>query len=657
MTPLLIALGIIIISGCLALIACKSPRLSTWVGAGGTAAGCIIGTVPVLQTLFCGSSASIHLAWDIPYGSFFLKIDPLSAFFLLPVFILSTLAAVYGSAYLMAYRDKKWLGISWFFFSLLVASMALVCLAYNTLLFLISWEVMSVSSFFLVAFEYEKAAVRKAAWTYMIATYLGTACLLPMFLLFGTSAGSFDFAGFANCLSPQKATICFILALIGFGTKAGIMPFHVWLPEAHPAAPSHVSALMSGIMIKTGIYGLVRVLTFLGTPPLWWGWLLLAAGIVSGVLGVLFALAQHDLKRLLAYHSVENIGIIIMGLGVGLIGWSAGVPSVAALGIAGGLFHVVNHALFKGLLFFGAGSVFHSTHTLELDHLGGLIKKMPYTGFCFLIGAAAICGLPPLNGFVSEFLIYFASFRGAMSMTPNPSMSMVCATAGLALIGGLAAACFTKAFGIVFLGEPRSNKTAASRESSFWMTIPMMLLAAACVALGLLGPLAIKIMQPVVGTVLGDTHAGEILVASHYLMYVTTGAIALIVLLAVLAGFRSFLLSQRTIGSAVTWDCAYAAPSARMQYTASSFAQPIIDLFRFFLRTKKHITIPEAYFPAAANLETHTSDLGRDRIYKPLFTGIEMFFLQLKFLQEGRIQVYVLYIVVTLLILLVWNMR
>ncbi len=213
---------------------------------------------------------------------FSLKSIRFQHFLFLPIFILSALAAVYGSEYLMAYRDKKWLGISWFFFNLLVASMAMVCLAYNTVLFLISWEVMAVSSFFLVAFEYEKAAVRKASWTYMIATYLGTACLLPMFLIFGTAAGSLDFDCFAHCLSPQSANICFILALIGFGTKAGIMPFHVWLPEAHPAAPSHVSALMSGIMIKTGIYGLVRTLTFLGMPPMWWGWLLLAAGIVSG---------------------------------------------------------------------------------------------------------------------------------------------------------------------------------------------------------------------------------------------------------------------------------------------------------------------------------------------------------------------------------------
>ena len=262
--------------------------------------------------------------------------------------------------------------------------MALVCLARNAVLFLIAWEIMALASFFLVAFENEKPEVRRASWIYMVATHLGTACLLPMFLIFGAHAGSLDFDRFAHSLPQPLASICFILALIGFGTKAGIIPFHVWLPEAHPAAPSHVSALMSGIMIKTGIYGIVRMLTFLGVPPLWWGWLVLAIGIISGVLGVLFALAQHDLKGLLAYHSVENIGIIMMGLGVGLIGWSAGMPSVAILGMAGGLFHVVNHALFKGLLFLGAGSVYQAAHTREIDQLGGLIKKMPYTGACFL---------------------------------------------------------------------------------------------------------------------------------------------------------------------------------------------------------------------------------------------------------------------------------
>ena len=389
---------------------------------------------------------------------------------------------------------------------------------------------------------------------------------------------------------PGAANICFILALIGFGTKAGIMPFHVWLPVAHPAAPSPVSAIMSGVMIKTGIYGLVRTLTFLGMPPLWWGYLLLAIGIVSGVLGVLFALAQHDLKRLLAYHSVENIGIIIIGLGVGMIGWSSGMPVVAALGFAGALLHVINHALFKGLLFLGAGSVFHSTHNLEIDHLGGLIKKMPYTGLFFLIGAVAISGLPPLNGFVSEFIIYIASFSGAMSMSPYSSLALIGAIAGLALIGGLAAACFTKAFGIVFLGEPRSKDAENAHESSTWMTIPMMILAAACIAIGLLGAAVIQVISPVIGVVLGNPHTGEIRIAANYLLYVTAGSTVFIVCLVAIAGLRSILISRHSVGKSVTWDCGYAAPTARMQYTASSFAQPIIDLFQFFLRTKKNIT-------------------------------------------------------------------
>lgn len=657
MSYLLIALIIIIIGGIVALTVCKNYFLSTLFGAGATVLGSLVGIIPVLKSIYYGNAETLRLVWDIPFGSFFLKLDPLSAFFLLPVFVLSGLAAVYGKEYMMAYREKKWLGISWFFFNLLVASMVLVCLAHNTILFLISWEVMALSSFFLVAFEYEKEDVRKASWVYMIASYLGTACLLPMFLILGSASGSLDFDNFLKNISPLTAGICFILAIIGFGTKAGIIPFHVWLPAAHPVAPSPVSALMSGVMIKTGIYGLIRTLTFLGMPPLWWGVLLLIIGIISGVLGVLFALAQHDLKRLLAYHSIENIGIIAIGFGVGLIGWSTGMPAVAALGFAGGLLHVVNHALFKGLLFLGAGSVFHSTHTLEIDHLGGLIKKMPYTGLTFLIGAIAISGLPPLNGFVSEFIIYIASFRGAIKMDGYPAMFLLGAIGGLALIGGLAAACFTKAFGIVFLGEPRTKDAENGHEASPWMTIPMMLLAAACILIGFLGPLIIQVISPVVGTVLGNPHAGEIRIAANYLLYITSGSVAFLVIIAAIAGLRLYLLSGRSVGKAPTWDCGYAAPSARMQYTASSFAQPVMELFHFFLRTKKHVTIPDTYFPSAANFESHTPDIGRENLYNPVFTVIQKFFLQMKVVQEGRIHIYVLYIVVTLLILLFWNMR
>ena len=657
MSLLLTALSIMIIGGLLALAVCRNGKLSTLLGVGSTVIGCLIGLIPVLQTIYYGETVILRRAWEIPFGSFYLKLDPLAAFFLLPILFLSGLAAIYGRAYMMAYRKKKPLGLSWLFFNLLIASMAFVCLANNAILFLISWEVMALSSFFLVAFEYEKEEVRKSSWIYLVASYLGTACLLPMFLILGSQAGSLDFEGFAKSLSSGAANICFILALIGFGTKAGIMPFHVWLPVAHPAAPSPVSAIMSGVMIKTGIYALVRTLTFLGTPPLEWGYLVLVIGIISGVLGVLFALAQHDLKRLLAYHSVENIGIIMIGIGVGMIGWSSGMPAVSALGFAGGLLHVVNHALFKGLLFLGAGSVFHSTHNLEIDQLGGLIKKMPYTGMSFLIGAVAISGLPPLNGFVSEFVIYMASFRGALSMNPSSALVLIGAIAGLALIGGLAAACFTKAFGIVFLGEARSKDAENAHESSSWMTIPMMILAVACILIGVLGMAVIQVISPVVGVVLGNTYLGEIRIAANYLSYVTAGSIVFIIFLLAIAGLRSLLLSKRTVGKAGTWDCGYAAPTARMQYTASSFAQPITDLFQLFLRTKKHLTMPDSYFPAAGNFETHTADVSREGIYNPIFKAITRFFQRVRVVQEGRIHIYMLYVVVTLLILLFWNMR
>ncbi len=279
------------------------------------------------------------------------------------------------------------------------------------------------------------------------------------------------------------------------------MPLHVWLPEAHPAAPSHVSALMSGVMIKTGIYGLMRAFTFLGTPPLWWGWGLVAIGLSSGVLGVLFALAQHDLKRLLAYHSVENIGIIALGLGVGLLGMSTGSAVLMVLGFGGALLHVLNHALFKGLLFLGAGAVVHGTGTREIDHLGGLLKRMPWTAAAFLIGAVAISGLPPLNGFLSEFLIFFGAFKGGISTSGPVAVPLLAVIAGLALIGGLAVACFTKAFGIVFLGEPRSEHVSRAHEVDWTMRLPMLMLAAACVGIGLFAPVMVGSLQTVLENV------------------------------------------------------------------------------------------------------------------------------------------------------------
>jgi formate hydrogenlyase subunit 3/multisubunit Na+/H+ antiporter MnhD subunit len=540
--------------------------------------------------------------------------------------------------------------------------MMLVLLARNAVLFLIAWELMALASFFLVTFEHERESVREAGWIYFVATHLGTAFLLAFFLLLARDTGSMDFTVWAEkgVQAQGLASILFLLAIIGFGTKAGFMPLHVWLPEAHPAAPSHVSALMSGVMIKTGIYGLLRALTFLGAPPMWWGWGLIAIGLSSGVLGVLFALAQHDLKRLLAYHSVENIGIIALGLGAGLLGMSTGSSMLIVLGFGGGLLHVVNHALFKGLLFLGAGAVLHGTGTLEIDHLGGLLKRMPWTAATFLIGAVAISGLPPLNGFVSEFLIFLGAFKGGVSAGGAIAVPLFALVAGLALIGGLAAACFTKAFGIVFLGEPRSEQVSHAHEVDWTMRLPMLILAAGCVLIGLFAPVAVRSLEMVLK---GITKLQPVVVteslatATSPLTWIMMGAVAFLALLTALVLLRRGLLARRRAETDVTWGCGYAQPTSRMQYTASSFAQPLTDLFGPLLGTKKKISSPRGIFPAEAALKTTTPDISSEEMYRPLFGRINEWLSQLRWVQHGKVQLYVLYIAVTLIVLLVWELR
>jgi formate hydrogenlyase subunit 3/multisubunit Na+/H+ antiporter MnhD subunit len=527
-----------------------------------------------------------------------------------------------------------------------------------------SWEVMSLASFFLVMLDDELESVRRAGWIYLVAMHLGTAFLVALFLLLGRNAGSLDFDRLAA--APDMRGLLFVLALVGFGTKAGFIPLHVWLPEAHPAAPSHVSAVMSGVMIKTGIYGLLRTLTLLGPPPAWCGWTLLGIGLASGVLGVLYALAQHDLKRLLAYHSVENIGIIALGLGVGFLGISSGNPLMAGLGLAGGLLHVVNHAVFKSLLFLGAGSVLHATGTGEIDRLGGLLKRMPVTGATFIIGAAAICGLPPLNGFVSEFLIYLAALAGLDAEARStlwPLMGIL-VVGGLALIGGLAAACFTKAVGIVFLGEPRSAEAAQAEEAGPAMRWPMIVLAGLCVTIGLTAPLwpwalrpAVAAMIPAgVPAVVRESMVAAVGHAVAPLAGVMLASYLVLGLIVVGTQLRRKLLSGRRVQRAGTWDCGYVAPTPRMQYTASSFAQPLLLLFRLFLRPHEEIHPPEGLFPTHAGLHTHTPDWFRKRLYEPLFAVEALIAAHIRRLQQGRIQIYVLYIALTILILLLWKL-
>jgi hydrogenase-4 component B len=373
---------------------------------------------------------------------------------------------------------------------------------------------------------------------------------------------------------------------------------------------------------------------------------------------VIFALAQHDLKRLLAYHSVENIGIIALGLGTGVLGLALNQQALAVLGLAGGLLHVLNHALFKGLLFLGAGAVIHATGTRDIDRLGGLIRQMPWTAAMFFAGSVAICGLPPLNGFVSEFLIYIGAFAG--SGLPGISVWGATTIAGLAMIGGLAAACFTKAFGIVFLGEPRNDHTGYEHEVGWAMCASMAVLAVGCVAVGFLAPQAVAAMKPVIVRLTGLAEsdvADNLLLATEPLRWVVRASGVFVVMLGLLIWLRHRLLSGRTISLTGTWDCGYVRPTRRMQYTASSFAQPLTNMLSFLLRTRRRLEPPDGLFPEHAALHTESDDVFRQNLFRPAFRCTEWLLLRLHWLQQGRVQIYILYVAVTILVLLVWNLR
>ncbi len=651
----LISLALLCGTGLAAVIAGRSDRIALLLATGGSVLACSAGTAAALAALFRGERASIKAAWPLPVGQIHVSLDALSSFFLVCVFVVSGLSAVYGAGYLRAWIGKRRLAPALFFFNLLVAAMAALVIARDGILFLVAWEVLSLASYFLVTFENEREEVRRAGMTYLVASQLGVVFLFVLFAMLSRGAATYDFDAFAAAApAAGLANTCFWLALAGFGTKAGFWPVHIWLPDAHPAAPSHVSALMSGVMIKMGIYGLLRVLTFLGPPPPWWGAVLIAIGAVSGVAGVLHALAQHDVKRLLAYHSVENIGIIALGIGLGLLGESHHVPAIAFLGYAGALLHVLNHGLFKGLLFEAAGSVVHATGTRDIESLGGLSRRMPVTAAAFLLGSVAICGLPPLNGFVSEWLIYVGAFRGSASLPRGWAVAALAVVPALALIGGLAAACFVKAFGVVFLGEPRSEAASSAHEAGSAMRAPMILGSLLCVAIGVWPAAAIRLVAPA-ATALGRLPAVP-MTAVGPLSAITRMAVLLLALTALLAFLRRALLRGRSVAAAATWGCGYAGATARMQYTAASFAEPVLALFAAAMPRRIHEEGPEGYFPAKARYEEHLGDMAGERFLLPATRRAVAALSRLRVIQQGRLQLYLVYIAVTLVALLAWQL-
>jgi len=487
-TAILASLAVLVGGAASSVLLARTPRVGLFVAMLAIAGASVLCLVAALPCLTQGGGAPVTFDWPMPLGVARLALDGLSALFLATIAILSLAVAIYTWAYMQREVGHEPVPALAAFLCILVAALIVVVTAADAALFLVGWELMMLGSFFLVSFHHRQAEVRRAAWIYLIANHLGTALfVVPLFGLLAAKAGSIDFGTFRAAVygaDRDTSTLLFVLGLLGFGTKAGFMPMHIWLPVAHPAAPTPVSALLSGVVIKAGIYGLLRLLGWLPGLPTSCAVLMLVFGMVSGIMGVLYALAQHDMKRLLAYHSVENIGIIGLGIGMGMLGQSVGQPVLIALGYGGALLHVLNHALFKGLLFLSAGAVIHATGTGAIDRLGGLARRSPINAALFLVAAISICGLPPFNGFVSEWLLYGSLFTGASGTSRLLAGVSAMGALSLALMGGLALACFAKVFSVVFLGEPRDASVRAHvTPPAMWigMAIPALL----CVGIGI----------------------------------------------------------------------------------------------------------------------------------------------------------------------------
>ena len=622
------------------------------------------GTLPASSLGLPGTvSASPLLALGI-------QEDPLSAFFLLIVSVSGSAILLASVGYSERYVPQR-RGLLAGGCSLFVLAMGLVCVAGTVFLFLVAWEAMTLVSYFLVVHDHEAAESREAGLVYLVMSHAATGAILGSFLLLATGTGSTAWEGIsagAGGLSPGVRDAAFLAALVGFGTKAGMVPFHGWLPDAHPAAPSNVSALMSGVMIKMGIFGLLRVvLDLLGGGPSWWAYAILALGGVSALAGVLYALVQHDLKRLLAYHSIENIGIILLGVGATLLFRDLGYPALAALALAAALLHSWNHALFKSLLFLGAGAAVGETGTRDLERMGGLIRRMPGVALGFFVGAMAISALPPFNGFVSEWLLFQSFFAAFSTGSVLAEMTLSILAAVLALTSGLAAYCFVKAFGIAFLARPRSSAAERAGAPPTSLVGGMGVLAAFCLALGVAPVLALDLaarpLRELTGASVGSgvswTLLSDLPDGSGGSLPLAPGLLALLLGAGLLVAWAAWRIRGRpAIVEGPMWDCGLDAPTPRMEYTAAGYAQPVELLFGGFYRPQERSeSVPALRPPWAvlARLKRYTVEIVdplRTWVYAAVASGIFGLSRGVSRLQSGRIHAYLAYTFVTLVGLL-----
>ncbi len=649
-----------------ALVTARSPTLARIAGHGGALVGAIAAFAFGVAGI-AGWRMELNVPDLLPIGGVALGVDRLSAFFVVVIAVGAIPVALYAIGYTCEYAGKHSLAGMGSAFNVFVAAMILVPLARNVLTFLALWEIMSLASYFLVITEHEREDTLSAGWVYFVMTHAGFAALLLGFLLFAHATGTMSFADWSAAaakLDPISRNLIFLLLALGFGSKAGVIPLHVWLPRAHPAAPSHVSALMSGVMIKLGVYGLARVaFDWLGVGPVWWGGTMLILGAVSAVLGVLYALVEHDLKRLLAYHSVENIGIILLGLGAAMLFQAHRLESLAALALIAALYHSLNHATFKSLLFMGAGAVVQATHTRNMEEMGGLIKRMPQTAALFLIGSVAIAALPPLNGFISEWLTFQSLLLSFQISAHTVNLIFALGVAALALTSGLAAACFVKAFGITFLALPRSERAEHAREVVKTMRAAMASLALACVILGVAPSLILAPLEATVFDLMG-AHAD---LRFNLNAVVANGGFGWLAPLWLALGLLAFLITipfaLRLLGANKqrryyeTWGCGRALQTTRFEYTATAFANPFKRVFSLLYRPNKELDIefhPESrYFVRAIAYRNEGRLIFEDALYRPLLRMIESLARKARVLQSGSVHGYLVYILVALVALLI----
>jgi hydrogenase-4 component B len=597
-----------------------------------------------------GDSYEILMTGTMLFGRVPVRIDALSGWFILVINFTLITGALYGFNYMKRYRERK-SDISLHCIAFIFVQFALlgICSVQNGFIFLLLWEMMALSNFILVIFEHEKPETIKAGINYLVQSHVSIVFIMLGFIYVAYKTGNYGFdaiADFSKLQSSLEGTALFLCFFVGFGIKAGFVPFHTWLPYAHPAAPSHVSGIMSGVVIKIGIYGILRMLLLIKTDYTTIGYIILIISTFTGIYGVMLATIQHNLKKLLAYHSIENIGIIGMGIGLGCIGLGASNKWMAVLGFSGALLHTLNHSLFKSLLFYSAGNVYQAARTVNIEHLGGIIKKMPQTALLFLIAAIAICGLPPLNGFISEFLIFGGLYNWVFSANLISLIMIVFAIGGLVLIGGLALLCFTKAFSIVFLGTPRSQDTDDISERGFWQLLPMYFSVTLMITIGLFPSFFLGALQQPVNLFTHNTvfNLNLLKVSSidslQIINWLFFGFILFVILV---INVRKYVTRKKVSETGPTWGCGYGITENRFQYTANSFvrsysklAKPVLDI------EKKDVEIIEV-FPAVKHYETDPYDkIERIFIDKPLrlLNRISDIFL---FLQNGHLQRYILY--------------